>query len=231
MFRNPFIVSISVILTFLTIACLSGGSAMSQSESGATVIQLPEPSLSGDVSLEECLASRRSVRKFEDRSLTLEEISQILWSAQGITADWGARTAPSAGALFPIRLYLAVRDVETLTQGSWEYDPENHSLKLVKEGDLHFDLTAAALGQSFVGEAQAVLIIAAIPEITMARYGNRSMRYIDQEVGCICQNVYLQCGSLGLGTVAVGAMDDNHIAEIVSTKAEPRLIMPIGPVQ
>ena len=201
---------------------------MSQSGTNDSIVKLPEPSIEGTVSLEECLKSRASVREYDDRALTLQEISQILWAAQGITRNWGGRTAPSAGALYPIRLYLAVENVDGLDVGSWEYDPHEHSLKMVKEGELLWELKNAALGQECVGNAPVVLLIAAFPEITRAKYHDRTMRYVDTEVGCICQSVYLQCETLGLGTVAVGAFTDEMVSEIISTEADPRLLMPIG---
>ena len=191
-------------------------------------MRLPEPSLKGSKSIEECLASRRSVREYSDRALTIKEVSQLLWAAQGITADWGGRTAPSAGALYPLKIYLVVGKVEGLETGVWVYEPKGHSISKVSSGDKREALMASALGQEPIGDAPLSIVIAAIPEITMAKYGARSMRYIDNEVGCVCQNIYLQCESLGLGTVAIGAFDDDSVAEIVGTQAEVRLIMPVG---
>jgi SagB-type dehydrogenase family enzyme len=220
-----------VLIFLLALACATGGTAMSQSETGDTVIKLPEPSLEGTLSVEECLSSRRSVRSYGARALTLDEASQLLWAAQGITADWGGRTTPSAGALYPLFIYVVVRNVEGLRQGSWEYDPKEHSLRLVKEGDLLGRLADAALGQACVRDARAALVITAVPEITEARYGDRSMRYIDQEVGCVCQSVYLECESLGLGTVAIGAFYDDDVSAVIGTDALSRLIMPLGPLE
>ena len=205
-----------------------GGQTMAQSDNPLT-IKLPDPVKQSDISLEECLAARRSVREYGDRALTIDEVSQLLWAAQGITADWGARTAPSAGGLFPIRMFVAVRDVDGIDAGSWEYLPGEHSIRLVKSGDIADDLCAAALDQECVAHGQIVLIISAIPSITEAKYGDRSMRYIDTEVGAVCENIYLQCESLDLGTVSVGAFYEAEIAEIVGTDNAVRLIMPVGP--
>ena len=205
-----------------------GGQTMSQDDNPRT-IKLPEPVKQSDMSIEECLAARRSVREYGDRALSVDEVSQLLWAAQGITADWGARTAPSAGGLFPIRLFVAVRDVDGIDPGSWEYLPREHSVRLVKPGDITADLCAAALDQECVAHGQIVLIISAIPSITEAKYGDRSMRYIDTEVGAVCENIYLQCEALDLGTVSVGAFYDDEIAEIVGTDNAVRLIMPVGP--
>ena len=211
----------------LTIAFF-GGQTMAQSDTPMT-IKLPDPVKQSEVSLEECLAARRSVREYGDRPLTIDEVSQLLWAAQGITADWGARTAPSAGGLFPIRVFVAVRDVDGIDPGSWEYLPREHSIRFVKSGDIADDLCAAALDQECVAHGQIVLIISAIPSITEAKYGDRSMRYIDTEVGAVCENIYLQCESLDLATVSVGAFYDAEIAEIIGTDNSVRLIMPVGP--
>jgi SagB-type dehydrogenase family enzyme len=213
---------------------ISGGQAMADDEnsettdSGCVIVELPDPVLDSDFSLEETLLSRRSVRSYSDLPLNLEVVSQLLWAAQGITADWGGRTAPSAGALYPIVIYLVAGDIEGLDPGVWEYDPASHSISLIREGDLRIELMGAALAQAPIGDAPATLILSAIPSITEAKYGDRSMRYIDTEVGAICQNVYLQCESLGLGTVAIGAFEDDFVAETVGTSASVRLIMPVG---
>jgi len=218
----------TILITLISAFILSlGGTTMSLADPDES-IQLPDPSLESQNSIEEMLASRRSVRDYADRALTLDEISQVLWAAQGITNERGFRTAPSAGALYPLVLNLVVENVEGLTDGVWEYSPEGHTISLVIEGTLLGDLSEAALGQSPVSDASAVLVITAIPEITRARYGDRTMRYVDQEVGCVCQSVYLQCESLGLGTVAIGAFYDDDVAGIINTNAEPRLLMPIG---
>jgi len=212
---------------YLIILAATGGSLMAQD---ANTLQLPEPDLAGEVTLEQCLGERRSHREFSGNPLTLEQLSQVLWAAQGITADWGARTAPSAGGLFPLVLYVAVEGIEGIDNGVWMYDPETHSLTMSVEGDLLGDIAEAAVSQMWMADASAILVITAIPAITEARYADRSMRYIDNEVGGVCQNVYLQCEALSLGTCAVGAMYDDQVATIVSTEASVRLLMPIGTI-
>jgi len=217
------------LLLTLILMSLYGGATMAQPE-GPEIIQLPDPILESDLSFEEILAARRSVREYGDRSLTIDEISQLSWAAQGITADWGARTAPSAGGLFPVRIFIIARDIDGITDGSWEYDPHDHSLTSVKTGDLSAELQSAALDQESIGNGQAVIAITAIPSIIEARYGDRSMRYIDTETGAVCQNIYLMCENLDLGTVAVGAFHDEQVAEIIGTTNDVRLLMPIGPI-
>ena len=210
------------------VALYLGHVACSHAQEALPATSLPEPQLEGDMSLEECLAVRRSLRSYDDRPLTMDEISQVLWAAQGITVDWGARTAPSAGGLFPLKLFLFTGDVEGLDAGVYYYDPNTHALGLVAEGDFLTELSSAALDQASVATAPAVLVITAIPSITEAKYGDRSMRYIDTETGAVCQNVYLQCEALGLGAVAVGAFHDDRVAELTQNEVEPRLIMPFG---
>jgi SagB-type dehydrogenase family enzyme len=223
------IIGIVIVLAALSAFLFRAPNGEAQSSDGGSRMSLPEPRVAGEMSLEECLAARRSVRSYGARALTLSEVSQVLWAAQGITDAHGHRTAPSAGALYPVKLYLAVGEVSGLSPGLYEYHPDGHALTLVKEGDPRRDLTQAALSQQCVGAAKACLVIAAVPSVTEAKYGGRAMRYIDNEAGCICQNIYLQCQALGLGTVCIGAFDDTWVAEVVGTDAEPRILMPFGP--
>lgn len=195
------------------------------------LISLFPPSFEGKVSVEEALLKRRSVRSFKEEPLTLKEISQILWAAQGITEpSFGGRTAPSAGALYPIEIYLIVKNVKELSPGVYKYQPENHSLVFLFEEKISSQLADAALGQSFIAKAPAVLVIAGVFERTTKKYGERGERYVFMEAGHVSQNVYLQCVSLNLGTVAVGAFEDEKVKQILKmdSKEYPLYIMPIG---
>jgi len=193
------------------------------------VLALPKPALHGSVSVEQAMAGRRSVRSYGARPLTLQEIGQVLWAAQGITAAWDGRTAPSAGALYPLEVYLAAGRVEGVSPGVYRYEPKGHRLRRVRGGDLREALGRAALGQRCVTEAPAVVVIGAVYERTARKYGPRARRYVHLEAGCACQNVYLECESLGLGTVAVGAFDDTQVKALLGAEAEPLLLMPLGP--
>jgi SagB-type dehydrogenase family enzyme len=193
-----------------------------------TALALPSPDISTGLPLNQCLDSRHSVRQFSTHQLYLTDISQLLWAAQGITSDRGYRTAPSAGALYPLTIYLVAGDCEGIPSGIYEYNPSTHQLQLIKNGDMRNDLQVAALNQNSVGTAPADIVIAATPLKTSVKYSDRSTRYIDIEVGCVVQNIYLECESLGLGTVSVGAFDDAAVAKVISASTEPRLIMPIG---
>jgi SagB-type dehydrogenase family enzyme len=178
-------------------------------------IELPAPTLDGKTSVEQALGNRRSRRSPGAGALTLTEISQLLWAAQGVTGDGRLRTAPSAGALYPLELYLVSGGVDGLEAAAYRYVPAEHALELSVPGDLRARLQAAALGQSWVGEAPAALVIAGVVARTAAKYGRRAERYVLIEVGAAVQNVYLQCESLELSTVMVGAFRDADVDAVL----------------
>lgn len=193
------------------------------------MISLPEPQFKGEMSVEEALLKRRSRRIFKKEKLTLKEISQILWASQGITdSTLKKRTIPSAGALYPLEIYLVSKNIEGLPSGLFKYQPQNHELVKIFEKEISKDLAKAALWQDFISKAPAVLIISAIFEKTTKKYGERGIRYVFMEAGHVAQNIYLQAESLKLATVAVGAFDDEKIKKLLSIKEEPLYIMPIG---
>jgi SagB-type dehydrogenase family enzyme len=189
------------------------------------VRELPEPSLEGTMSVEEALAARRSVRSLADRALTDEQLGQILWAAQGITnKERGLRTAPSAGALYPIELYAFTAD------GVWHYAPQTHSLTLRVEGDRRDALARAALGQASVRTNGAVILIAADYARTARKYGDRAKQYADIEAGCVAQNVLLEATALGIVGVPVGAFTDADVkrAAALPDAQTPVLLIPLG---
>jgi SagB-type dehydrogenase family enzyme len=186
---------------------------------------LPEPKTSGPVSLEAALQSRRSTRDFTSQELDPGEISQLLWAAQGIADPRGFRTAPSAGALYPLELYIVTAD------GVFHYLPQKHALEVIRGGDLHAPLHDAALGQDPVLEAPLVMVIAALYERTQAKYGpERSPRYVHLEAGHAAQNVLLQAVALDLGAVPIGAFYDAEVQAILGLPEdhEPLYLIPIG---
>jgi len=201
---------------------------MFQDEQKKEII-LPKPSFGGATSLEEAIQKRRSVRDYKDEALNLNEISQILWASQGITQGTH-RTVPSAGALYPIEIFLAIRNVQGLQKGAYHYIPKDHKLILIKEGDFSEDLSDAALGQEWVKNSSLNLIISAVFERTTQKYGKRGIRYVWMEAVHSAQNVYLEVSALNLGTVSVGAFEEEKVKEILSlpTNVEPLYIMPIG---
>jgi SagB-type dehydrogenase family enzyme len=218
-----------IIILFVFIALLN--STGSEAISGeAENIKLPQPYDDGNISIEKALLLRRSVREYSKRQLTLNEISQLLWAAQGITNTLGFRTAPSAGALYPLEIYLVAGNVKNLPGGVYKYKPKSHTLVNVIEGDKRSELSAAALGQSCVKKSAAVIVLAAVYERTMKKYGQRGIRYVHIEVGHASQNIYLQAVSLNLGTVVIGAFDDGRVKKVLHmlNTEQPLSIMPVG---
>lgn len=194
-------------------------------------IPLPEPRLSGSMSLEEAIATRRSVRSFREAPLELHELSQLLWAAQGITqGQAGFRTAPSAGATYPLEVYIAAGSVNDLPPGLYKYKAQGHELTELAKGDFRSALHDAALRQRCVKDAPVVIIIAAAYERTMARYGERGIRYVNMEAGHSAQNVCLQAVSLRLGSVVVGAFNDESVKRALSLpqNENPLYLIPIG---
>jgi SagB-type dehydrogenase family enzyme len=192
--------------------------------SAADVVELLPPRETGSVSLETTLARRRSVRRFSDTALSWQEISQLLWAAQGITSGRGFRTAPSAGALYPLEVYAV------LAEGLFHYEPHSHSLSKESEDDLRGSLRRAALNQPFVEEAPLVLVIAGDYKKTARRYGDRAERYVILEAGHVAQNVLLQAVALRLGGVPVGAFDDGEVQRVLGLPANltPLYLIPLG---
>ncbi|MDH3973623.1 MAG: SagB/ThcOx family dehydrogenase [Deltaproteobacteria bacterium] len=204
------------------------GSLMAKNKTIPESIKLPPPILNGKFSLEKTLQKRRSVREYSGKKLRLAQVSQLLWAAQGITSSDGMRTAPSAGALYPMEIYLLAGYVENLPQGIYRYRPEEHDMQTVAEGDFRDKLAEAALGQECIKEGAAVIIITAVYERTTVKYRDRGIRYVHMEVGHIAQNIYLQARSLDLGTVFVGAFYDRGVKKVLNIHEEPLGIMPVG---
>ena len=200
---------------------------------GEGIVALPKPRYSGDLSVEEAIFKRRSTRHYKDESLTLQEVSQLLWAAGGKTIDGvtgATRAYPSAGGIYPLEIYLVAGDVEGLKAGVYRYLWREHALHMVKEGDLRRSLMEAALGQGAIGDAPISLVFTAIYERTIRRYGERGrVRYVHIDMGGAGQNVYLQAEALGLGTVMIGAFHDDAAKEVLEVKdGELLCIMPVG---
>jgi SagB-type dehydrogenase family enzyme len=193
-------------------------------------IALPAPATAGQVSVEQVIAQRRSVRDFVNTSLKLSDISQLLWSAQGITDIRGLRAAPSAGALYPLEIYVVAGTVDGLAQGVYHYDPQQHQLIKTGGRDVRAALTEAALSQAWIQDAAAVIVFTADYQRTRRKYGNRAERYVHIEVGHAAENLFLQAVSLGLASVVVGAFDDDELARALRLPRElqPLLLMPVG---
>lgn len=199
-------------------------------EHASEKIKLPEPKYGGVMSVEEALMKRRSVRVFKEGPVMLAALSQLLWAAQGMADQRGLRTAPSAGALYPLELYVVAGNVTGLPPGLYKYGRERHELLDVAKGDRRNDLCNAALGQSSIRRAALVLVLSGVYERTTSKYGERGIRYVHMEAGHAAQNVYLQAVSLGLGTVVVGAFQDEEVKRLLKMgdRESPLYIMPVG---
>jgi SagB-type dehydrogenase family enzyme len=195
------------------------------------LIRLPQPVRRGRVSVEEAIMSRRSHRDFANNSVLLDDISQLCWAAQGVTdLTYGLRTTPSAGALYPVELFLVVGNSD-LEAGVYHYVPREHALEVMKIGDFRKQLREASLDQPWIEDGALDLVIAAVYDRTTVKYGERGkLRYVPMEAGHVAENIYLQARSLGLGTVSVGAFDDDRVRDVISAPSEysPLYLMPIG---
>jgi SagB-type dehydrogenase family enzyme len=198
-----------------------------------TPIHLPSPSQKGGMSLAEAITKRRSIRDFTPQPISQSQLSQILWAAQGITDKaWRCRTVPSAGATYPLEIFVACggNGIEGINDGIYRYNIDSHSLTRHHKGDVRLELARAALDQEFIYEAPVNIIICAVYERTLRRYGTRGERYVHMEVGHAGQNIYLQATALGLGTVAIGAFHDEQVREVLrlDKQYKPLYIMPVG---
>jgi SagB-type dehydrogenase family enzyme len=222
------------ILSLLFAALFILGDPASAAESTAAVagddISLPAPAKTGTLSVEAAIAQRRSVRELTESAVTLKQLSQLLWAAQGITDDKGLRrAAPSAGAKYPIEVFVVAGKVDGLAAGIYRYQPKTHSLALVKKGDVRPTLCDEAISQEWIKTAPLDLIITAVYERTMEKYGERGTRYVHIEVGAVAENVYLEAESLGLATTFVGAFLDDGVKKVLGLGDEAPLgVMPIG---
>jgi len=188
-------------------------------------IPLPQPDLTGAMTLEETLVQRRSIRGFQDTYLTEAQIGQLLWAAQGVTHPSGLRTAPSAGALYPLEIYAATQD------GLFHYQPETHSLERVLERDPRPSLYQAALRQNPVLEAPLVILISAVFDRTTQKYGAvRTPQYVYLEAGHVAQNILLQAVALDLGAVPIGAFYEDQVSKALSLPSDqtPLYLIPVG---
>lgn len=187
-------------------------------------MKLPKPVFEGDKSLEEVILGRRSDRSFSGDDVTDSDVSQILWAAQGITSEDGLRTVPSAGALYPLEIYVLTSD------GVFRYLPRVHELEVIKEQDVRCEVAEAALSQMFISKASLVVVISAVFERVTRVYGGRGRRYVYFEVGHAAQNILLECTALGLKARPVGAYDDEDVREAIGAPEDhvPLYIIPVG---
>jgi len=202
-------------------ACRYYGVAMA---SGAGDVVLPKPNQDGAIAVERAIALRRSVRAFAPEALPLSAVSQAFRARDTL------RAVASAGALYPLEVYLVAGNVSGVPAGVYRYEPRRHRLVLESAGDARAGVAEAALGQGWVAEAPAILALAAVYERTARKYGERAERYVHMEVGHAAQNVYLQAGVLGLGTTIVGAFRDEDLARALGFTGPSKLLglLPVG---
>ena len=202
-----------------------------QIQDNMKTISLPEPITDGTFSLEKSLSLRRSVRSFTNAPMSLENISQLMWAAQGITEPGrGFRTSPSAGATFPLEVFVVATNITGLEPGLYHYSIGNHMLEKKIDGDLHVPLLASALMQQWISQAAAIIVICADYGRTTGRYGERGIRYVHMESGHVGQNIALQAVALDLGTTMVGAFYDDQLKDVLQLpdNFEPLYIIPLG---
>jgi len=197
------------------------------------IVRLPRPSYKSNISVEEAIFRRKSIRRYRKNSLTLGDLSQLIWSCAGKNIDGltgPTRVYPSAGGIYPIELYLVVGDVEGLDEGIYKYDWSGHSLESIKKVDVRVPLAGACLGQSMVSNAPVNFVFAANVSKVLSRYGERGKRlYLPMDIGAACENLHLQAESLGLGTVMIGAFRDEQAKAVLGLdKEDVYCIMPVG---
>jgi SagB-type dehydrogenase family enzyme len=188
-------------------------------------IMLPKPRVKGAVSVEEAIGKRRSVRDYSARGISAEDLSQLLWACQGVTDKAnGLRAAPSAGALYPLEVYVVKAD------GVFRYLPGTHALRKISDKDVRRELADSSRGQRFFSDVPVDIVITAVYGRTTSRYGDRGVRYAMMEAGHAAQNVFIQAVGIGLDSVAVGAFDDGAVSGILGLPKdeEPLYILPIG---
>jgi SagB-type dehydrogenase family enzyme len=180
-------------------------------------ILLPAPAYRG-LSVEEAIYKRRSIRNYSEKPVSLKELSQLLFAAQGVTGksdNQALRSAPSAGALYPFEVYLVVNNVQDLPRGIYHYAVMDHALEQIKSGDFREKITTAGLKQEMLGTANVTFVLSAIFDRTRYKYGERGLRYVYIEAGHIGQNICLQATSLGLGSCCVGAFLDDDLNKLI----------------
>jgi SagB-type dehydrogenase family enzyme len=196
-------------------------------------IKLPDPDEPNGVSFLSILRTRESRREFGERALTPAEVSFILWSTGGaIEGLPNRKVPPSAGACYPLDVYLSVREggVDGVEPGLYKYLPGRNALEMRKAGDLTEAIVKAALGQEFIGRAPVTVVLTLEYERSTFRYGKRGVRYAHMDAGHAGQNVYLAAESLGLATVAVGAFNDDGLKQVLGLEEElhPICLFPVG---
>jgi SagB-type dehydrogenase family enzyme len=221
-----------VLMVLLAVIVLlpSGCVSVVELPPGGDVV-LPEPQKNSGTSIEEALLGRKSVRSFSDKEVTLEQIGQLCWAAQGITHGTG-RTAPSAGAIYPLTLYVVTGRVsgQNVSGSVYRYDPQNHKLIRIMDGDRRLALSSAAMGQASVKQAAVDFVITGKYEMVKAKFGDKGEMFTHLEAGHAAENICLQAVGLNLGVVTVGAFDGAAVSRALSLPEDETTlyIIPVG---
>ena len=204
--------------------CLMDPSALAQGKRSGEAFKLPPPRYESEVSIEKALLERRSIRSYKEEPLTLNDLSQVLWAAQGITEPKkGLRAAPSPRAVYLLEIYVLPGNVTDLPMGTYRYEPQGHELVKTADGNKKAELFQAA-GQAPIKNAPLALVITGLSEKTQ----NPAWMYL--EAGHAAENVYLQSVSLKLGTVAMAGFKEDEVRKVLNLPEKERVIyiMPIG---
>ncbi|MHC4444959.1 MAG: SagB/ThcOx family dehydrogenase [Planctomycetota bacterium] len=217
--KTYLVCTMAIILVTVTVTPMVTGSADHKNKI------LPPPDLTGKMSVQQALMLRRSCREFSDKPLTVKQIGQLCWAGQGITdKDKGFRTAPSAGALYPIELYMVT------AQGIDRYNPKEHSLQRYMTGNHKKALQTAGLDQESIGRVPVCFVITAVVERTAKKYGKKAEQYCMQESGHVAQNILLQATALKLAGLPIGGYKDQQVTDLLKLPKNHRVlyILPIG---
>jgi SagB-type dehydrogenase family enzyme len=227
---QPPITAIPSRAAIAAVLLLSANSIAAAQQATTAAMKLPEPRRQGAMSLEAALWARHSTRALTRDSISLAEVGQLLWAAQGVNRPDNHRTAPSAGATYPLELYLLAARVRDLPAGVYHYRPAGHQIELVAAGDRLAEMVSAATRQAWQADAAAVVVFAAVYERAAQRFRERAERYVPMDVGFAGQNVYLEAAALGLATTFAGSFQDSALARIFGLPQDQRPLglMPVG---
>lgn len=219
-----------IVPSLVVAATLLAGAGAAALAAEPQTVALPKPDATGTVTLERAIAQRRSVREYAPGALTLAEVSQLMWVAQGITSPDGKRATPSARAVYPLQVWLVANDVSGLPAGIYRYQPKEHALALITPGLQRDSVAAAARGQASVAHAAAVVAVAGDSALAAEKFRGNAARWLGMEAGFVVQDVYLEATALGLGTVMVGGFDETAARRALGLPAgwEALGLMPVG---
>jgi SagB-type dehydrogenase family enzyme len=223
--------SLAIIIIISSLLIYSNMNTVAQSNKPKFEIKLPNPSRTGKMSLEEALAKRRTMRTYLDSAITKQNLAQLLWAAMGATSPQGKRTAPSAGATYPLDLYIVVGNVKDVPQGIYTWSNSSNNLLCQQNGDFRKNIADACHSQEFIIKAPINVIYVANWNRIKPRYEDRSEKYCDQEAGHSAQNLLLEAVTMNCGGCPIGAFDEKSISNILkldSINQKPMYIITIG---